>query len=307
MSGRYAFSLPEPRQRDGWFRLGTIDVTTTALVVGLSLVSMVLYAISPDIVFKGVYVSPLVRDGELWRLVTWPIADQPSIWSLIGLFVFWYFGHLVEDQIGRQPYAVLLAAMTIIPTVIVTILNVVNEANGRWDAGTSSVSLLSLGLLVIFALDNPNAKFFFGIPAWAIAAAFVFIEILSDLGARAFAQLILVLLVIAVGCFGARQRGMLEVAEFIPRIPKLAGPRPSPYGEIGSARPQARKGLRRTKKGGTTGPVVTGPWPQSGGPTPLEQAELDVLLDRISEGGIDSLTAHEKARLNELSRRMRGS
>ena len=58
--------------------------------------------------------------------------------------------------------------------------------------------------------------------------------------------------------------------------------------------------------GGNT--VVSGPWnvPQ-GGPTPLEQAELDVLLDRISAGGIDSLTPHEKERLNALSKRMRDS
>ena len=33
MPGRYQFSLPERRQRDGWFRIGTLDVTTTALLV----------------------------------------------------------------------------------------------------------------------------------------------------------------------------------------------------------------------------------------------------------------------------------
>jgi hypothetical protein len=113
--------------------------------------------------------------------------------------------------------------------------------------------------------------------------------VLSDVGNRAYAQLALVLLVIAVGCIGARQRGMLDIVTFIPRVRRLGGPPPSPYGEVGSARPKKPKGQSRRK--GTTGPsVVQGPWSATGGPTPLEQAELDVLLDRISEGGIDSLT-----------------
>jgi hypothetical protein len=37
-----------------------------------------------------------------------------------------------------------------------------------------------------------------------------------------------------------------------------------------------------------------------------DQAELDSLLDKISESGMDGLSADEKRRLNELSKRMRG-
>jgi membrane associated rhomboid family serine protease len=311
MSGRYAFSLPEPQQRDGWFRLGNIDVTTTVLVVLVSLGSMVLYALTPELVMNGAFSSELVRDGEAWRLFTWPLVNPPSIWGLIDLVVFWYFGHLVEEQIGRKPFAWLLTAMTVIPAVFVTLLNTSNDlTNGRWSAYSFSVALFSLALISIFGIDNPNAKFLFGIPAWVIAAAFVFIQVLQLVSVRAWAQLILTLLVIVVGCFGARQRGMLDVLSFIPRIKQLSGPAPSPYGEIGSARPKPKgaKRFRRSKGGAATNnPVVPGPWGPPGGPTPLEQAELDVLLDRISASGIDSLTPYEKDRLNALSKRMRGS
>ncbi len=316
MSGRYAFSLPEPRQRDGWFRIGSVDITTTALVVGLGLVSMVVYAIDPATVFKGAFESGLVRDGEIWRVVTWPIVNPPlSVWELVGLAVFWFLGHMIEDPMGRKPFTVLLAAMTVIPAVLVTLLDVANEGGldaGRWSAFSYSVSLLSLGMITIFGLDNPNAKFFFGIPAWVIAAAYVFIQVLGLLGNRAYAQLVLVLLVIAVGCIGARQRGMLDVVGFIPRVRALGGPTASPYGEIGSARPKRPKGGRAGGRAIGRGarpaePVVQGPWAARPGPTPLEQAELDVLLDRISAGGIDSLTANERSRLNDLSKRMRGS
>ena len=39
--------------------------------------------------------------------------------------------------------------------------------------------------------------------------------------------------------------------------------------------------------------------------TPHDQAELDHLLDKISANGMDGLTADEKRRLNELSKRLR--
>ncbi|MCU1452538.1 MAG: hypothetical protein JWN46_684 [Acidimicrobiales bacterium] len=314
MPGRYEFSLPEPHQRDGWFRIGNVDVTTTVLVILLGLVSMLVYAIDRVSAFKGAFVSDLVRSGEVWRLATWPLTNPPdSIWALIGLAVFWFLGHLIEDQMGRKPFAVMLAAMAVVPTAIVSVLNITNgTVAGRWSAYSYSVSFLSLGLIVIYGIDRPGAKFFFGIPAWVIAAAYVFIEVLRDVGNRAWAQLILVLLVIAVGCIVARQRGMLDQLAFVPRIRRLAGPPRSPYGEPRSARPKASKASKRAKRWSrrsTTGTssVVSGPWQGSGGPTPLEQAELDVLLERINAVGIDALTPHEKARLNDLSRRMRGS
>jgi hypothetical protein len=56
--------------------------------------------------------------------------------------------------------------------------------------------------------------------------------------------------------------------------------------------------------------VTQGPWSSPSGSTPagpsrLEQAELDVLLDKIGQSGIDSLSKEERRRLDELSRRMR--
>lgn len=308
MSGRYAFSLPDPRQRDGWFRLGNIDVTTTALLVGSGLISMFLWALSPELVAKGIFASGAVRSGEVWRLATWPFIAFPSIWELIGLAVFWFFGHQVEDQLGRHPYTWLVAAMTVIPALLVTVIGAGNEATGRWEAGTAGVSLLSLAFLAVFALEHPGAKFFFGIPAWAVAAALIGISVLSSVGARAWGTLWLTLLVVAVGLVGARQRGMLgDTLGFVPRVSWLSGPAPSPYGEVRSAKPKGRSRGRSKGRRGSGPAVVQGPWGGSTGPTPLEQAELDVLLDRISEGGLDSLSKQERKRLEELSRRFRDS
>ncbi len=39
--------------------------------------------------------------------------------------------------------------------------------------------------------------------------------------------------------------------------------------------------------------------------SPADQAELDGLLDKISDQGMDALSGDEKQRLNELSKRLR--
>ena len=308
--------MPEPQARDGWFRVGNVDVTTSVLV---GLVSMVLYAIDQDIVAQGVFVPELVREGEVWRLVLWPLVNLPGIFELLGLAVFWYFGRFVEDRMGRVPFTVLVVAMTVIPALVVTIINTANDPDlgqiTRWTTSSWSVSLLGLGMLCIFVASNPNAPFFFNIPGWVIAAALVAMNLLGILAERAWADLVLLVLVIGVGLFGARQRGMAEELTFIPQFGFLTGGPPSPYGEIGSAKPRRRKqkrGRRGAPHPGTTpgsSTVVNGPWGSiaGSGPTPLEQAELDSLLDIISERGVDSLTPQERKRLDELRQRLRGS
>ena len=64
---------------------------------------------------------------------------------------------------------------------------------------------------------------------------------------------------------------------------------------------------RRQKRSRATGQtVVAGPWSGSSAPNPRDQYELDALLDKISASGIDSLARGEKARLIELSKKLRG-
>ena len=317
MPGRYDFSLPEPPPRDGWFKIGSLDVTTTALMVGLSIISWFVYAASPEFLFKGAFVSTLVADGELWRLVTYPVIDPPVgdlgfLWAVITLFFFWWVGHQVEENAGRKPFTVLVLVMTVVPAVIVTLLGSTNELDGRWSAGSYGLIVFALAFLVVFALENPQARGFFNLPVWVFAAAYVLLTVLQLVGDRRWAQLILSLLIIAFGVVGCRQLGMLTEYDFIPALGNYADGRTGPYDRASAtrrSRAKKPKGKKRGKaaKGGSGSTVVAGPWAEPSGPSRLEQAELDVLLDKISEGGIDSLNPMERKRLNELSKKMRGS
>jgi hypothetical protein len=82
---------------------------------------------------------------------------------------------------------------------------------------------------------------------------------------------------------------------WIPRIP--IGSRPP-----GSPAPRRASKAKRHRQSGPT--VVSGPW-VGAVQQPLEQREIDALLDKIAQSGLDSLTPHERRRLDEVSRRWR--
>lgn len=290
MPGRYEFSLPGRRERDGWFKLGSIDVTTTAFMVLAGVASMFWYAIDQESMWKLAYAGALVRDGEVWRLFTWPLVNPPeSVWVVLTLAFFWFVGHVIEDRIGRKKYTVLVLACTVLPALLVTMI----PFDG--SAGAYGLGLLGIAFLVVFALDNPGAMFFFGIPAWVIAAVYVGIDVLFNLGNRQYERLVLEIAIIVMALGGARQYGMLDDLQFIPR-----------FGG-GAAKPARAPKPSRAKGGKGKGEVVAGPWaPPTAQHSAIEELELNQLLDKISAQGMDALSKTEKARLNELSKKLRG-
>jgi hypothetical protein len=253
-------------------------------MVLLGVLSMFWYAIDKESLFKLAFNGILVRDGEVWRVATWSIVNPPTdIWVVLTLAFFWFVGNVVEDRIGRKKFAVLAATMTVLPAMITTLFGF------QEFTYTFGLGVLGIGLLTVFALDNPGAMFFFGIPVWVLAAVYIGIDVLRYLGDRAYEHLTLELLVVIVGLVGARQYGMLDQLQFIPR---LGG---------GEKKPKAAHAHGRGQK------VVAGPWEgTTASHSPLEEAELDGLLDKISAQGMDALSKTEKARLNELSKKLRG-
>lgn len=299
MANRFQFALPDPRPRDGWFRVGGLDVTTTAMLVLAGVGSMFLYAISKTTFEKLVFYPAAVRDGELWRLVTWPIANPPTrIWVVLTLLFFWIIGHAVEEMLGRIKYTVLIVLITIVPAAFVTLL----PAASFPTIPEVGLGLLGTALFVVFAVEHPELPFFFGIPAWIIAAVFVGIDVLWLVGDRVWGTLVLMLSAIVMAVVLVRQWGFARRLAFIPKVGG-SGSKPKSRAAAPRRGPERRASDRR-------GSVVEGPWsaPTPPRPTPdaaAAQVELDELLDKISATGLDSLSTAEKRRLNELSKRLR--
>lgn len=266
--------------------MGNIDVTTTALLSGLSVVGMFVYAISRTLFDKLVFAPWLVRNGEIWRVVTWPIANQPSIWLLIGIVFFWIFGHQVEELVGRVRFTLLVAAAAIVPALAVSLIG---------DFYTRAMPLLGIGflgtlMLVLFAADRPNAPFFFGIPAWIIALVFIGIDVLQFTADRLWGTLIQLLLMLGIGLVMFRHWGHATDLTFIPS-----------FGQAGAPGRQKPKQKKRKQGRDFDRVVTTGPWaPPSG----ADQAEMDRLLDKMNSVGLSDV---ERKRLSELGKRLRGN
>jgi hypothetical protein len=127
-----------------------------------------------------------------------------------------------------------------------------------------------------------------------LGVVYVAADILQLTGDRNGKQLFFYLISLVIGALAARSVGLLGAYRFLPRIRM-------PHKQ---SKPQRAS---RTRGRGRRPAVVSGPWTGSSGPTAADHAELDALLDKISATGMDSLTRAEKARLNELSKRLRGS
>ncbi len=272
-------------------------MTTTAFLVGCGIASMVLYAMSISLFSNLVFDAGSVRRGEVWRLITWPAANPPiSAWVVITLFFFWYFGHIVEEMVGRIRFTRLVLAVTIAPTLFVSIVG--NLAT----AAEMGLGLLGTVMLVVFAAEHPDAPFFFGIPAWVISSIFVGIDILRYLGNRIWGTLIVLVLALGIALVTVRQWGFADRLDIIPRFSSTTRHK-SP---TRSAKGRVRKPARRSRTSKPT--VVDGPWaaPATSNPSHAAlQHELDTLLDKVSAEGLDALSKDEKRRLNELSKLLR--
>lgn len=306
MSDQFA-AIFRRRPNQGWFRAGNYDVTTTDIICALAIASMFVYGFSRDTFDRLLFVPFLVRDIELWRVVTWPIATEPEIWPLLGIVFFWLFGQQLEALFGRGRFIAWVLTLTIVPAVILTLLGTLgNDIDFMVQYGLSS---LFLGGIWVYAATYPGVRWFEVIPLWALAAIFTLLNFLQYTGNDQTGQVIFLLVSVGVALVAGRSLG-LATGWPIPHLP-LEG-----VGSSSGSGRRRRSGGRRSsgrRSSGSSGQrVVDGPWrnapappPPPAGPSLADQAELDTLLDKIGANGMDSLTSDEKRRLNDLSKRLR--
>ena len=294
------------RPNDGWFRVGKYDMTTTDIVCSLAVASMFVYAISVPLFARLIFSAPAVRGFEFWRIVTWPIAEPPDFFPLLGIVFFWVFGQQVEGLFGRNKFLAWVLATTVIPAVALSLLGALsNELD--FTSADLGLSALFLGGIWVYAATYPGVKWFEVVPLWAVAGVFTMLRFLQYSGARATGALLFMLIGIATALLAGRSLG-LATGWPIPHI-DLSG-----IGSGSNSSAKRRKAPKQKRSKSSGAKVVDGPWQNAPaptappvGPSPADQAELDNLLDKIGANGMDSLSSSEKKRLNELSKRLRNS
>ena len=130
MAGRFSYSRPERRRAtDPWFRIGEVDIGSAAFLAILCAVSVLVYGIGDAgkrFLLRLALIPDDVWSGQVWRLVTWPLAngfDQRLLWTAVAIALLWYFGSRLEEQIGRVRMTVLLIALIILPGIVGALLD----------------------------------------------------------------------------------------------------------------------------------------------------------------------------------------
>jgi membrane associated rhomboid family serine protease len=322
---RLQFDKPKRRgPGDPWFRVNGIDINTSLLIPIITVGVWIAYAISKQIITFIWLSRAAYRTGFIWQIVTWPFASAPDVRAAIGLFFFWSFGRMIEEQLGRLRYMRFLLINTVGIGLVALVIDAVidgglalgapvfaGEAAWRFFPILVGPSLIALGAAVCVAVEYPGIQGFFGIPIRWMVGAFVAIEVLQTVADRAWIYLVYLAVAIVLSLMTFKAFGLgSELPKRFPALPLPAswtGIRP-----VGKAKLSSKQ--KRSKRG--SGSVVTGPWGEQGTATATppvaagsmnrtDREEVDRLLDKIASSGMESLTKEERASLDSASRRLR--
>lgn len=280
---------------DPWFRIGGYPVSTTAFVVGLGVVSMIIWGIEGRFgpIFRELvlvsenYQFGSVVEGDIWRLVTWPIPNEPHFWTIILFAIFYMLGSQIESLLGRWRFAFFLVALTLVPSVIVTAVEAVAGVNGY----VAGLRMVEVGVLVAFAAQYAHARFWPGIPGWVIAVVIVGLDAIQALGNRNWFALIVLACTVAVALLGIRAFGYATNLTWVPKLSLASSPGQSAAGTGPSRSRRRGRGRDHLRAVPTRDESVT--------------PEIDALLDQVASQGLDSLTRKQRKQLEAHARRLR--
>jgi len=276
---------PPPR-RGGFFAdRGGFFPPGVKLVLFLTVAVFLMEAVwgSALVALGALTVESLLR-GEIWRLLSYMFLHANSTHLLVNMFMFWMLGSVFERQIGTRRFLLLYFACGVAGGLFEAVFNYLmflkfGPVFLTMPAVGASAGVM--GILVAFATLNPREKFlvFFILPveAWWVAAVYGLIETWPILKDLVFSQNPMWGDNVAHAAhFGGMVVGFVWM-KWGERIARLL-----------------RRGSAPREK------VFTGRTPEE------EDAEVDRILDKIRDEGLDSLTLREKMFLHEVSRRRRG-
>ena len=262
-----------------WFRMGRLEVTSTLLLVFIGLIGMIVSAIAPPLFAAAFLTTDSILAGQVWRLFTWPLANQVSLWTLIAFAMLWYFGTSIEVGLGKKKMLQLYLEVWLALTASTFVVGLLFPGSTAM-AGMGQIEFL---ILLLWIAEYPTRRFFFAIPAWALGAFFVALSILQLMAAGRWGGILAMLLSFLLVAMAARRLGLLHAYEWLP------GGRPKKASKRSSRRKRRAKNTNATMGGK--------PASRQQRRQQSDEQRLDELLGKISSEGIHSLTKKERADL----------
>ncbi|MDQ8184985.1 rhomboid family intramembrane serine protease [Pelagicoccus sp. SDUM812002] len=220
-----------------------------------------------------VYSATALKEFRIWTLLSYPFVHAIDIWFAVGLYFFWRFGGEVENLLGTRKFIWFYAALTALPALGLFVLSPFIG-----DLPLVGEGSVHFAIFVGFALMYPSAAMWFNIQVKWFVLFIVGVQTLQYLGYKSW------------GSLAALWFSILAAFTIL----HIEGVRSCHFmtGWI-----QAKLNIKIVTKSKSS------PKKQNTVQSITRTKEIDVILDKISETGFQSLTPEEKAILDESSSR----
>lgn len=261
-----------------WIRgypLYAVHIVVAVFTASMLVTTLLMFGRASTFQSWMIFTSEGVLRGEIWRLASYGLLNQPSLGFVIDMVMLVWFGREVERHIGRRPFLQLYTCLYFVTPFVLTLI-------GLWRPTLFAGQTGSLAIFVAFATLYPDAMLLFNLLAKWVAIVLVGIFSLMALAANDFTHLITLWATTGFAHAYIRYfQGRLVLPSFKlpsprPKLRVLPDPKPS-------AKPAAAAKISRENS----------------------MAEIDALLDKIATSGIDSLTAKERAKLESARAALR--
>ncbi|MEY4940230.1 MAG: hypothetical protein RIQ93_1965 [Verrucomicrobiota bacterium] len=253
-----------------WLRgqpIYAVHLLVLGFVGSMILTTILRFAGGGQVLDSLIFLSTPVLGGEVWRVLTYGLVNDPSLWFVIRMLMLVWFGRELERFFGRMVFLRFYAGLYLFMPLMFTLM-------GLWRPTLLAGESGGFALFVAFATLYPNVAMIFNILAKWAAAILVGIYTLMALSSRDWVQLASLWVAVGYGyAFVRYEQGHFRLPNFRP-----AG-RSKPKGSF-SPDLRPKKAVTVKSAGGNS------------------MVEIDAVLDKIAQSGIGSLTAQERAKLD---------
>jgi membrane associated rhomboid family serine protease len=305
---------PSSRHHLPDFSIGHWRLDMVTFIIGIQGVFMVLTATLISLghtswVNALCYNSVGVWHGQVLRLVTYAFVNPPSLWFALEMLMLYYFGREVEKIIGPRRFATLYIGLILLGSCLLQLLSLSGVSERM--SGAQSVHF---AIFTAFVAIYPGLPFLFGIAARWMLAVFLVLSTLQFLEGHQFASLVIFLSESVAAIFFMIVQGYRDLLpqngiSFLSRYSHYfaffrKGSKVSSPVSQGSASSSSNNSVLEAFSTTTSFvPIFANQKPaEKTAPTPRPLAiNIDALLEKISQAGMESLTSKEKEELEKAS------
>ena len=273
------------RMAFGGFRFPRMTPMVKKLIIANVLVYILhnVFRIAELGTYGAFYFEGAVLKGQIWRFLTYQYLHS-GVWHIfMNMFGLYFLGNLMEQRWGPRKFLVLYTLFGIAGAILYALLSALDVVQGGFMIGASGSVLGLIGACAVAAPQVMVILLIFPVPIRTAAIILGALSLLSILGQESDR--------IAHAChlgglaFGALW-AYLEARGFI----RYANSSPS----AGTVGPSGRKWVQVK--------IRKGAWDIKMKRKQALQAQIDQILQKVHQKGLNSLTRSEKKILQQASK-----